>query len=69
MRVFSSFTKEANRIQLPTQSSEKNIDLINILKGVIGIDTLNLEFPVTAYEPLSCLQKLAEEMMFEELLI
>ena len=42
---------------------------MNIVKGVIGRDIINKTLPVTVYEPLTYLQKLAEEMMFEELLL
>ena len=51
----------------PAQS-EKSVSLWSILKEVVGKDLTKVCLPVYFNEPLSALQKLAEELEYSELI-
>lgn len=55
-----------NRLPKPKQA-EKSVSLWSILKEVVGKDLTKVCLPVYFNEPLSALQKMAEELEYSEL--
>ncbi len=58
--------KRRDRLPKPAQA-EKSVSLWSILKEVVGKDLTRVCLPVYFNEPLSALQKIAEELEYSEL--
>lgn len=64
----SSYDQKVERRQhLPSQSGPEE-GLLGLAKQVIGKDLSNISLPVTTNEPISALQRIAEELEYTELL-
>ncbi|GAA5897218.1 oxysterol-binding protein related protein OSH3 [Sporobolomyces salmoneus] len=59
--------KVDRRTNLPSQSGPEE-GLLGLAKQVIGKDLSNISLPVTTNEPISALQRIAEELEYTELL-
>ncbi|GAA5959728.1 hypothetical protein JCM3765_000078 [Sporobolomyces pararoseus] len=59
--------KVERRKKLPSQSGPEE-GLLGLAKQVIGKDLSNISLPVTTNEPISALQRIAEELEYTELL-
>ncbi|KZO99755.1 hypothetical protein CALVIDRAFT_544397 [Calocera viscosa TUFC12733] len=60
--------EEGRRTRLPTTISGEEVSLWAVLRKNVGKDLSTVSFPVTFNEPLSLLQKLAEELEYADLL-
>ncbi|TNY22568.1 Oxysterol-binding protein-domain-containing protein [Rhodotorula diobovata] len=56
------------RSQLPAPVSGDEFSMLSMLRKNVGKDLSTISFPVTMNEPLSALQRLAEELEYSELL-
>ncbi|CEQ42845.1 SPOSA6832_04710, partial [Sporobolomyces salmonicolor] len=56
------------RTQLPAPVSGDEFSLLSVLRKNVGKDLSTISFPVTMNEPLSALQRLAEELEYSDLL-
>ncbi|GAA5840651.1 hypothetical protein JCM9279_007390 [Rhodotorula babjevae] len=56
------------RSQLPAPVSGDEFSMLSILRKNVGKDLSTISFPVTMNEPLSALQRVAEELEYSELL-
>jgi len=60
---------EPRRTRLPVPVSGEEVSLWAVLRKNVGKDLSTVSFPVTFNEPLSLLQKLAEELEYADLLV
>lgn len=56
------------RSQLPAPVQGDEVSLLGLLRKNVGKDLATISFPVTMNEPLSALQRIAEELEYTELL-
>ncbi|BGP33988.1 Oxysterol-binding protein 3 [Rhodotorula toruloides] len=61
-------TQVQRRKQLPSPVAGDEFSMLSMLRKNVGKDLSTISFPVTMNEPLSALQRLAEELEYSELL-
>lgn len=60
---------ETERTELPAPKSKEPFSIIKVIRGMVGKDLTKTCVPVQFNEPLSMLQKFAESMEYEDLLV
>ncbi|EJT98917.1 Oxysterol-binding protein [Dacryopinax primogenitus] len=69
VQVILQAQQEGRRTKLPVPVSGEEVSLWAVLRKNVGKDLSTVSFPVTFNEPLSLLQKLAEDLEYADLLI
>ncbi|GAA5879315.1 hypothetical protein JCM8547_000661 [Rhodosporidiobolus lusitaniae] len=66
--VLEQGTDVRRRTQLPSPVAGDEFSMLSMLRKNVGKDLSTISFPVTMNEPLSALQRIAEELEYSELL-